>query len=349
MKKIRVGIVGTGQRVCLHGGCVFRESRDKIHIVALCDINAERLENARKMYENEFGYGIHTYQDYMEMFKNATLDAVYIATPNYLHAEMTIKALEIGLHVLCEKPMELSLAKCDKMIAVAEKSGKVLSFAMQMHYRHRYHKVKELIDKGEIGKVAMAWCTEYRDPFAAMKDWVWDPAKSGGAIVEKNCHHYDILDMWISSRPISVYATGNVMKHHKPHGIESGIIDNAWIITDYESGARSMVGISFLANKHHYREFGVIGTEGKIFFSSNDKEIVHVVKTNGDSESYAINLSDNITNDIEGSVFNEFLSCIVEGGEPMVDGAMAKNSMLIPLAAELSIREKRIVLVNELK
>lgn len=345
MGKIRLGIIGTGQRTCFHGGAVFRESKDRIQIVSLCDINSERLEYAKKMYEAEFGYDIDSFRDYTEMYKASTLDAVYIASPNYLHLEMTVKAIENGLHVLCEKPMGLSLSECDEMIDVAGRHGKILSFAMQMHYRKRYHKVKEIIGNGEIGKVCMAWCTEYRNPFASIKDWVWDPAKSGGAIVEKNCHHYDILDMWIASNPTSVYASGNIMEHFKPHGIDSNIIDNAWIIADYESGARSMVGISFLANIHHEREFGVIGTAGRIFFSSNDGEVIHLVNNKGDKEAYTVNCHE----DLDGGVFDEFISCIIGGGKPRVDGKTAKNSMLIPLAAELSIKEKRIVHVSELK
>jgi len=350
MEKLRIGIVGTGQRICYHGGCVFWESRenrpvsDLIEIAALCEVKPDRLAHAKRVYEERFGYEIAAYEDYRKMYAEANLDAVYVAGPNDLHRDMTVPALERGLHVLCEKPMEVTLAKCDEMILAAKKANRILAFGMQMHYRERYHKVREMIDDGLIGKPAMLWCTEYRATFHVMKDWVWDPKKSGGAIVEKNCHHYDILNLWVQSEPTTVYASGNIMKHDAPGGTPSGIVDNAWVINNYACGARAMLGICFLADPGigHKREFGVIGTEGQVKFDLEDAETLHVRRNTGEE------IEIRNPNILRGGLFHDFAESVRTGRQPLVTAEMARASVLVPLAAEKSIVEKRVVHVSEL-
>jgi predicted dehydrogenase len=320
---------------------------DEAMLAGLCDNRPDRLDHARAQYEGVFGYKIPTYADYREMCEKAGLDAVMVSGPNYLHRDMTLAALDRGLHVLCEKPMELTLARCDEMIAAAAKAKRVLALGMQMHYRVRYHKVRELIAQGVIGTPAMAWCTEYRCPFAETKDWVWEKEKSGGAIVEKNCHHYDILNLWLQSEPTTVYATGNIVKHTRRSGKNSQIIDNAWIVNDFADGARAMVGICFLAQGEHYREFGVQGTEGRIFFSSSDDEIIHVTLNNGGRMS--LNYTGEPELRLRGGSFKDFVHCARTGEAPLVSGTMGRKSLLVPLAAERSIAERRVVQVSELQ
>lgn len=347
MDKVKIGIVGMGQRACHHGGVLFGTCKESVRLSAICDNRPERLARGKKMYEEVFGDGIATYADYREMYEKSGVDAVFIAGPNYIHRDMTLAAFQHGLHVLCEKPMELSLAKCDEMIAAGKKAGRVLGMGMQMHYRTRYHKVREMIEQGMIGQPAMVWCTEYRGPFAEMKDWVWEKEKSGGAIVEKNCHHYDLLRLWVKSDPTTVYATGNILKHTTGSGRSSEIIDNAWIVNDYASGARGMVGICFLAGPQqpHYREFGVMGTEGKIFFTWEGNETIHVTLTNGATMTYDAGLGA----ELRGGMFADFVDCVRTGRQPLVTGEMARASLLVPMAAEKSIEEKRVVHVSELR
>jgi len=333
-----------GARTCHYGGACFLDCRDEVVIAAVCDNRAERLAEGREIYGEAFGYDISGFDDYRRMYEEAGLDAVYVAGPNHLHRDLSVAAFDAGLHVLCEKPMDTTLAKCDEMIAAARRAGKALGLGMQMRFRKRYHKVRELIEQGRLGTVAMVWCTEYRCQFAATKDWVWQKAKSGGAIVEKNCHHYDILNLWVDSRPTTVYATGSIIKHATGAGGPSDIIDNAWIVNDYECGARAMVGICFLGRPGaHYREFGVQGTEGKVFFSHHDAEKLHVEYNTGEVETYDLSG----VPDIRGGVFRDFVACVKSGDAPFVTGELGRASLLVPLAAEKSIAEKRVVHVDE--
>ncbi len=346
MDKVRVGIVGMGQRTCFHGGHIFKQDQDEVVLAAICDNRPDRLSHGKQAYEQTFGYPIDAYEDYREMYKKAKLDGVFIAGPNYLHRDMTVAALEAGIHVLCEKPMEVTLAKCDEMIAAAERTGKLLCLGMQMHYRVRPHKIREIVESGAIGEPVMAWCTEFRGPYGKMKDWVWDPAKSGGAIVEKNCHHYDILDLWVQSPPTTVYATGGIKKHFTPWGHKSDIVDHAWIVNDYESGAKGMVGVAFVREKgQHDRELGIQGTEGRVYYGHRDGEIVHFEHNDGHVEYFDYTEGGNV---LRGGLTGDFVRCIRTGDQPLVTPERGKNALLVPMAAEKSIVEKRIVHVSEL-
>jgi len=345
MDKVRIGVIGLGQRTCYHDGSAsFSDCEDIVHIEAICDIDRERLECGKQVFEKCFGYKINTYTDYREMLEKSALDGVYVAAPNFLHAEMTLAALEKNIHVLCEKPMEISAKKCDAMIETAKKKNKILAIGLQMRYRRHYHKIKELIDSGLIGMPTMLWCMEYRGPFGQIKNWVWKKEKSGGAIVEKNCHHYDMFNLWLNdSQPTKVYASGSIVKHKVMYGMPAEVIDNAWVINDFACGARAMLGICFLGGRH-YREFGIYGTEGRIYFNSDDEETLHIELNNNDRIDYKVD----VHSKIRGGLFRDFAQSIIENRQPFVTGEIGKKSILVPLAAEKSIEEKRVVDISEI-
>ena len=343
MKTLQLGIIGAGgQRCCFHGGCVFKDVKNA-RIAALCDNVPEKLKYARDMYAEHTGFTGALYEDYREMIAKEKLDAVYISSPNYLHREMAVACLDAGLHILCEKPFALSLADVDEIIAAGLRNNRIIGVGMQMHYRDRYLKIGEMIDAGEIGRVTQCWCMEHRPTFAVMKDWVWEAKLSGGAVVEKNCHHYDVMDIWVKSDPTLVYATGGIMRHFTPHGFRSEIVDNAWIVNDYANGVKGMVGINFCEDSRHYREFGIIGTQGRITFNTEDNEIIHIRKNNGEKRDFQSDVL------IRGDIFQDFIDSVLEGRQPLVTAEMGRRSVLVPLAAEISIQEKRAVHVSELK
>ena len=133
------------------------------------------------------------------------------------------------------------------------------------------------------------------------------------------------------------------MKHTKPWGFKSDIIDHAWILNDFENGAKGMVSINFMASEKqkHTREFGVIGTDGKIFFSLEDEELIHLSYGNGENETF------DVPGVIRGGMFVDFLECVKTKTQPLVTPEMGRKSLLVPMAAEISIKEHRIVHVNE--
>ena len=345
MKNVRLGIVGLGQRTLYHGLLPEVKRVKGLTISALCEVREDRLKKGLEDYQRELGYAIPGFADIGKLLAAGVADAVFLATPNYTHRALTEQALAAGMDVLCEKPMATTVPDCDAMIAAARKHKRILALGMQMQYRKSYHKIMEMIEKGDLGEPAMLSCVEYRGPFIAMKDWVWKKEFSGGAIVEKNCHHYGLLDWWAKGKPVKVYASGNQKKHAFIHGVKSEIVDNAYVLADYDSGARSLVGICFLAEgTHHFREFTVTGTEGHIWFNSTDGEVIHFINTRkGVKEDLKV------TEVLRGGLLQDFTDCVRERREPLVTPEMGRASVLVPIAAERSIETGRPVEICEIE
>ncbi len=149
MSQLRMGIIGVGGIAQNRHIPTFLKMQEKVTITAISDVN----EETAKMVGEKFGIA-KVYAHYADMFEH--VDAVTICTPNKFHAEITIAALEAGLHVFCEKPMAMRPDECEAMIAAAEKSGKQLAIAY--HYRFMKESVaaKRLVDADEIGRPIVA-------------------------------------------------------------------------------------------------------------------------------------------------------------------------------------------------
>lgn len=145
MRKVSIGVCGLGGMGLAY--CLALKKIDAANLVALC--------TRRQSVAQDFARKFHTvpYTQLSDMVKRPDLEAVIIATPNYLHAEQTNISLESGKHVLCTKPMATTLAEADSMIAQSRKSGAKLEIGFQYRYDPRTYRAKQMIDKGELGRV----------------------------------------------------------------------------------------------------------------------------------------------------------------------------------------------------
>ena len=151
MKKIRVGVVGCGG---IANGKHFPAMKEQggFEIVAFCDLVEERAVKAKM----EFGTAdARVYTDYTELIKE-DLDAVYVLTPNIVHAPVTIAALKAGKHVMCEKPMATTYADAKAMVDAAKESGKILTIGYQSRYRSDAQYLKAACVEGELGEIYFA-------------------------------------------------------------------------------------------------------------------------------------------------------------------------------------------------
>lgn len=342
--KTKIAIVGLGHRACHYDGAGAPFSKENVDLCGVCDHDPAKLEAGRRKYAAVFQSDIPGFTDHIELFDHVKPDGVYIVTSNDQHLRIALDAMERGIHVLCEKPLEVSLERCDRMLEAARRGGVILAAAMQINYRKKYHRIRHMIEEGVIGEPVQVWCVEFRPPFKRSKDWVWSREQSGGALVEKNCHHYDVFDLWLGGvMPVKVYAMGGIAKHHKPYGYTSEIVDHAYVVNDYENGVKGMVEISFLMESYHTRHMGVQGTEGRIWVDKQDNEIIHLIEKDGTRRDF------DEPGEIRGGLYGDFVDCIRHGNQPLVDGARARRSLLVPLAAEKSMDEERIVNVAELE
>jgi 1,5-anhydro-D-fructose reductase (1,5-anhydro-D-mannitol-forming) len=202
-------------------------------------------------------YNVPGFSTVEEALSDATFDAVYIATPVFLHAPQTIQALGAGKHVLCEKPMAMNYAEALTMTEAAEKSGRCFGVS---YYRRCYPKVQralELIRQGAIGRPLLAFATCHSQPPSENRSWLLDPAKAGGGpLYDIGSHRIDLLNYFFG-QPVEVRACLSNAVH--PFAVE----DSATVLIKYASGVHAVVDVRW--NSGVVRdEFRIEGSEGML-------------------------------------------------------------------------------------
>ena len=210
---LRIGIVGFGFMGRMHYRCW--KDIEGAEIVAICDVNPNIVEDANKGGGNIEGAeeqidfsGIEIYADFDKMLAEAKLDAVSITLPTYLHPDNSIKALEAGVNVLCEKPMALNGEECERMIAAAKSSGKVMQIGHCVRFWPEYAKTKEIIGSGEYGKVIAATFRRLgAAPTWSIDNWFLDEQRSGGMALDLHIHDTDYVQ-YLFGIPKAVCSVG---------------------------------------------------------------------------------------------------------------------------------------------
>ena len=193
-KKLRAGIIGCGGIAVGKHLISLAKYRDKVEIVAFCDIIQERAENARV----EFNYPeAKVYTDYKELLKDDTIDVVYVLTPNRSHGYITVDSLNSGKHVMCEKPMAKNASEAREMVEAARKTGKKLTIGYQSRFRKDSMYLKKLIDRGELGEIYFAKAHAVRR--RAVPTWgvfTNEYEQGGGSLIDIGTHALD-LTLWM--------------------------------------------------------------------------------------------------------------------------------------------------------
>lgn len=205
----RIGIVGFGFMGNMHFNNYAQIEGSEV--VAICDFVEEKLTGKSGSSGNIAGAeqeldltGIEAFTDIDKMFKEVELDAVSITLPTYLHKEYTIKALNAGLNVLCEKPMALDIEQSQEMIDAAVNSGKILQVGHCIRFWPEYAKTKELIESGDYGKLKAATFRRLSmTPDWAWDNWILDEKRGGGALFDLHIHDADYIN-YILGIPNSV-------------------------------------------------------------------------------------------------------------------------------------------------
>ena len=206
-------------------------------------------------------YAVPTWKTLDEALADSAIDAVYVATPVFLHAPQTIQSLRAGKHVICEKPMAMNEPEARSMVQAAEQAGRLFGVA---YYRRCYPKVqraKQLLKQGAIGKPVVAELTNHMwFDGSGSRSWLVDPAKAGGGpLLDIASHRIDVLNFWFG-KPLRVTAQLSNVVHHYP------VEDNATVMIEYEGGVRGIVDVRW-----HSRivrdECRIRGTDGEIEMS----------------------------------------------------------------------------------
>ena len=205
----RVGIVGFGFMGRQHLKC-YRGLRG-VQVAAICDGDKTRLKGSEKIEGNIGGddaaldlSDVALYTDFEKMLAEEQLDAVSITLPTFMHRDFTVKALEAGLHVLCEKPMAMSVEQCEDMIAATKTNKRILQIGHCIRFWPEYVKAKEIVDSGRYGDVRTASFRRISPvPGWSWKHWLINQDKSGGAIMDLHIHDTDYVQ-YLFGLPLAV-------------------------------------------------------------------------------------------------------------------------------------------------
>jgi 1,5-anhydro-D-fructose reductase (1,5-anhydro-D-mannitol-forming) len=242
-------------------------------------------------------------------------NAVYIATPVFLHAGQTITALRAGRHVLCEKPMALTSAEGAAMQQASEESARVLGIA---YYRRTYPKVnraRDLIAAGAIGRPVFAEATahDWFNPGDGFRSWLVDPAQAGGGpLYDIGCHRIDLLN-YLFGAPVR--ATSQLSTVVQPFAVE----DNATVLIEYDSGVRGLVDVRWHSRVSR-DEFRIRGTEGEMDLSPlNSPDLVYA----GGAEQLPAHPN------LHYPCIEEFVTSVLDGRAPRSTGRTALRTQWV--------------------
>ncbi len=253
MNKIRFGVIGCGSIGPTHAGALKQIANAEL--IAVADANPERAASVAEKYSMAKIYG-----DAAELLADPGIDAVCLCTPSGMHASGAIAAMEAGKHVLVEKPMEISLDACDRMIAASDATGKKLAVVSQHRWDAATVLVKDAIDNGKLGKIVLAdasvkwWRTQaYYDSGDWRGTWAMD---GGGALMNQGVHTVDLLQ-WLAGGVSHLWAQTRTAAHER---IE--VEDVAVAALQFASGAVGSLTATTAAWEGFPVRIDIFGTEG---------------------------------------------------------------------------------------
>ncbi|UOQ87214.1 Gfo/Idh/MocA family protein [Gracilibacillus salinarum] len=228
MKKKYV-LVGTGGRAEFFYGSLVRDFQETSELVAFCDSNQTRLDYANQLLVDKYNVeAINTYtaDRFDEMIESEKPDIVIVTSMDRTHHRYIIRALELGCDAITEKPMTVDAEKTQAIIDAIERTGQNVRVTFNYRYAPHNTKIRELIRDDVIGKVNSVhfeWALDTQHGADYFRRWHRDKRNSGGLLVHKSTHHFDLVNFWLNTEPETVYATGGLQFYGKENAEERGV------------------------------------------------------------------------------------------------------------------------------
>lgn len=262
---IRYGVIGTGMMGVEHIENV--NALDGAVVTAISDTNAASREAGYAAASHH----VEVFESHRELLDSGLCDAVVIATPNFTHIDLLPEVLAAPVHVMIEKPLCTTVTDCERVLDLAAQRPADLVTWMAMEYRYM-PAAAELIRRvrdGVVGRPRMVAIREHRFPFLVKVDnWNRFSENTGGTLVEKTCHFFDLMNLIVGERPVRVMASGSQDVNHLDESYDGrtpDILDNAYVIVDYPGGARALLDLCMFAEATaDQEEMSVAGDLGKI-------------------------------------------------------------------------------------
>lgn len=223
---VQVGIGGRARFFYESLASTYSETSE---ITGFCDINRTRMEYAAKVLEEKFNYPapkLYDVDEFEKMIEEQKPDFVIVTSIDRTHHRYIIKAMEMGCDVISEKPMTMSADKCQAILDTIKKTGKHLRVTFNYRYAPHNSKVRELLMNDTIGKVLSVhfeWMLNTSHGADYFRRWHRDKRNSGGLLVHKATHHFDLVNFWLHTYPKEVFAYGDLKFYGRENAEERGI------------------------------------------------------------------------------------------------------------------------------
>jgi 1,5-anhydro-D-fructose reductase (1,5-anhydro-D-mannitol-forming) len=295
-------------------------------LIAVVSGNAARA----KQFASDQGLA-QSHTDLAAFFAEGRLDAVYISSTNEQHHPQTMAALAAGCHVMCEKPLAMSVADADSMVREAQSRGRVLGTNHHLRASDCHRQMRELIANGSIGKVHGVQVSHavYLPPH--LQGWRLDkPGAGGGVVLDILVHDADLLRLLLQREPLRIHTSVAQV------GLGQGTVeDSAMSVIDFGDGVLAQTHESF-ATKHSITRVHVLGTEGNLYAEGSlTQEGVGTLTLRDAKGAHEIAVQ---PTDLYQVGFTAFVRACAGEGAPLCTGADGARSMATALAALASAR-----------
>jgi predicted dehydrogenase len=211
--KNRYALVGVGSRSGMYREAIFKTYADHCQVVGFCDVNEGRLKLAQRKARELSGAEVPIYKadDFDRMIRETKPGTVIVTTKDATHSQYIIRAMELGCDVMTEKPMTTDETKCRAILETQRKTGRHCRVTFNYRYSPHRTQVKDLLMSGVIGDILSVdfhWLLDTHHGADYFRRWHSHKANSGGLIVHKATHHFDLVNWWLSAVPVSVMAKG---------------------------------------------------------------------------------------------------------------------------------------------
>ena len=359
MTGIRYGIIGSGM--------MGHEHIRNIGLIAGARVSAvsDPDEGMRSSAAALAGGGCRVFTDHAALLRSGLCDALVIAAPNQVHHAILKDVLPADLPVLVEKPLCTTLADCAEVLELAAGRASQVWVAMEYRYMPPVERLIRTVRSGDAGPVRMISIREHRFPFLnKIGDWNRFEANTGGTLVEKCCHFFDLMRLIAEAEPVRVYASGGMDVNFRDEdyaGRKPDILDNAYVVIDFANGVRGMLDLCMFAEGSTWQEaIAVTGDLAKVEalvpgpsrFSHDGKErhseFVFSPRASRQERREIVDVDATFlaAGDHHGSTYFQHLkfhAMIRDGGTAEVTLEDGLKSVRIGLAAEESVKSGRAI------
>ena len=340
---INVGILGCGKIAQVRHIPEYAENPD-VKLAAFYNPSRKRAE------EQAEKYGGKVYDTAEELLADKSIDAVSICAANYAHAELSIKAMEAGKHVLCEKPMATTLADCEAMVECAKRTGKFLMIGHNQRLAKAHVEAKRLIDQGLIGDIIT-----FRTTFGhggpetwainpGKNVWFFDKKKAAmGAMADLGVHKTDLIQFLTGQRVVRTSARLVTLDKRGEDGELIGVDDNAVCIYEMSGGAFGTMTASWTYYGAEDNSTVLYGTKGIMRIYDDPNHSIVVKLADGEEQVYDVEQIQTNDNQTKSGVIDLWVECLKNNTPPEISGESALYAMRAVFASIESSQTGRAV------